>query len=1484
MKQKLTFLMLLMFIICGKGISAQTTNNSSQINDTANYPYWIEMMQDPTVNFFDVQRAFNIYWKDRKITRGCGWKPFKRWENFMSTRVDSKGNRPLPNKIFNEYLRYKKKNSQKSPQGDWHIIGPVYIPQINSGQPIGMGRVNEVAFHPTNPNVIFIGSPSGGLWRSDNNGQTWNCLSDNLPTLGVSAIVVDYVNPNIIYIGTGDRDASDAPGLGVMKSTDAGRTWSQANNGMGDVTVAKIIMDPKNNNVLYAATSSGIYKTTDGGVTWVLKSSGYYKDIVFKPFEPNIIYASRSGGFYRSENSGDTWKRIFSGLLPSGREVIGVSKANPNYVYCLLTNQRSFKGLYLSTDSGLNFTNQSTTPNIMGYQWNGSDDGGQAWYDLCFAVDPKNENILYVGGVNVFKSTDAGKTWKINSHWVGSHAPAVHADHHVLKISPINNYLYDGNDGGIYYTNDGGSTWNNVSSGLAISQVYRIGQSATVKDLVINGYQDNGTSVYENGVWKSVIGGDGMDCLVDYSDSDCRYGELYYGSIKQTTNGTYFHSIAGNGILGINEEGDWVTPFILHETDPNTMFIGYENIWRSKNVKSYSVSWKNISSVITNPNHSKIKVVEQSPANTNILYFARADSKLFRSDNVNSSSPEWKQLGNAPYSLITDIEADPNNENIVYATFANNRIYESTDKGDSWTNITGNLPQVSLNCIIYDKNSDQGLYVGTDIGVFYKNAFLKDWVLFNNGFPASARVTDLGIYHDNDNPSNSVIRASTYGRGLWESDLYSDEVNDSLDVQILSIKNPVNNTYCINEKFTPTIYVKNRGFNTIDSLTVSYRIDAGNVITKEWKGNLTTHQTATINFSDTSATVGNHILTAYISLPNGEIDQDSSNNQVTNSFSVYYSNVVTLNLTTDSLASQTTWDISDTTGTILYSGVPYSNDSVYDINQQFCLAQGCYQFNIYDSNNDGICCSNGNGKFELVNSSLKDTIIQGGSFQSHDSVLFCISSNGVNPDFFADTTQISIDSTVIFSDNSTGDIISYNWNFGEDAIPQTASTQGPHNVIYSSGGNKNIVLTIKDSTGTFTQAKSGYLTVYDTPVIVTQPIDNTKCANESVTFKTLATGQCVKYQWEKDGNYINGATSSYYKIDNLSVDDAGRYSCMVYNKVDSIYSDTALLTVNSLPNIIVKANPSTLCGTKGTSILKASGADSYVWSSSLGTKDSVEVTPNITTTYSVTGTTNGCSLTRDVTVNVASNPVITKQPDDITDCLGNNVLINVGAMGLNLNYQWIKNNITISGATNSVYSINNISNSDSANYYCKITNECGNINSDTIHLSIRNVKADFIFSIDNNRVYFTDKSTYADSCFWNFGDTTYSTICNPYHDYKIISNFNVLHIAYNDCGVDSVYKNINITGVNDIVYNDNNVRIYPNPSNGYFNLEFISNDFGNIFVAIYNISGKEVYSKNIIKNYRNIIKNINIRNLKSGIYQLRIISQNKVINKKIIIK
>lgn len=748
--------------------------NSPSIGDTANYPYWIRMMQDQGVSFHATQSAFEKYWSGRTDYKGNGWKVFKRWEYINELRVQPDGKLRPPGYLLNETEKYKETHPSRSLNGTWSLIGPVTLPANNTSQPNGLGRVNCLAFHPTDANVFYAGSPSGGIWKTADGGTTWSVLISNLPSIGVSAILLHPTDENLILIGTGDRDAADAPGIGVYKSTDGGSTWTSTSTGMGNKTVGMLMRHPADPNIILAATSGGIYKSTDGGSNWTLKSSNsnHYKDIRFKPGDPTIVYATQGGKFYLSTNTGDSWTQVTSGVINGSRLVIGVSPNQPDWVYLLQTNG-PFAGLLKSTNSGQSFSTQSTSPNIMDYSCNGSGGSSQAWYDLCIAMDPGNANVLYTGGINIWKSVDGGINWSINSHWVGATwgepcAPSVHADIHTLDWSPVNGRLYTGNDGGVYYTSNGGVVWNDVSSGLAIAQVYKIGQSATTQGLTINGYQDNGTATNAGSSFTTVIGGDGMECIVDYSNPALRYGELYYGTIFRTTESSYYE-IAGNGSNGINESGGWVTPYILHETNPATMFIGYKNIWRSINVNTSnpsSVSWTKITSGWT----SNCTVLEQSPANVDILYVVSSGS-LKRTDNANASSPTWTTCTLPGGSTPTDLETHPTDQDIVYAT-VNYSVYKSTDKGASWNNISGTLPNIYLNTIVYDKNTPEGLYVGTETGIFYKDSSMSDWIAFNTGLP-TVDVRELEIFYDASNPGNNRLKAATYGRGLWESDLYS---------------------------------------------------------------------------------------------------------------------------------------------------------------------------------------------------------------------------------------------------------------------------------------------------------------------------------------------------------------------------------------------------------------------------------------------------------------------------------------------------------------------------------------------------------------------------------------------------------------------------------------------------------------------------------------------------------------------------------------
>ncbi len=1130
MKQLYITLSLIFF---GLTVFAQSNTSSGDPSDTANYPYWIEMMQNQNINFHQTQRAFNLYFAHHDKGKGSGWKQFKRWEAFWETRVNLAGEFPAPTQNIDAYHQFFGATSGPvmSSGGSWTNLGPIQLPNNGTGQPNGLGRVNCIAFHPTNQNIIYVGAPSGGLWKSTNGGSTWTPLTDGLPSLGISSILIDSLNPNIIYIGTGDRDAGDAPGLGVYKSTNGGTSWSAANSGMGNRTVGMMVMHPTNHNIILAATSHGIYKTTNGGSSWsqVSTSSSHFKDIKFKPGDPTVVYAVRSNAFYRSTNTGDNWIQVTSGLPTSARFVIGVTPANANYVYLVAGASNGYVGTYLSTNSGSSFTQKSSSPNILGYSSTGNDNKSQYWYDLCVAVDPSNANTLYVGGINIWKSTNGGTSWSINAHWVGTGAPAIHADQHWLGFSPLSGKLYVGNDGGIYYTSNGGSSWQNISSGLAISQIYDMGQSASSKNLLINGYQDNGTAIYRSGNWSTEIGGDGMNCIIDPVDTNYMYGALYYGNIRRSTNsGSWFSKIADDGTNGINESGAWVTPYTLKYNNPNTMFIGYKNVWRSTNVKASgasNVSWTKIS---TFGNSTSLKQIESCKADANILYVSRG-SDLFRSDNAASSSPTWTTLSAPGY--VSDIETHPTNPNIVYVTAGTN-IYKSTNKGASWTSIKGNLPNTNMNTLVYDTTSNEGIYVGTDIGVFYKNASMPQWVAFSTGLPAAAEVTDLEIYYGS-NAAQSKLRAATFGRGQWSSDLYSPpNAPPSADFSATSTTPCQGSATTFNDLSTntPTSWSWSFSPNTVTFVSNTSASSQNPVVQFNAAGSYTVQLIASNQYGSDTVVKTNYITvgTPYTAPVTENFEQFTTGNPGTFIHGWTFSNTGAFNWrvnsgNTPTVASGPNFDhtTGSSTGKYLYteaSSPAVQGEVANLISPCVAIPSGTsynltFWYHMYGNNITGLhvdILHNGtwtndvytiNGQQQTSNSSawlqasvsmssyagstikIRFRVIRGTSYNGDVAIDdVAIGSGGAAPvaDFTASAQSAIVGQTITFADLSTNSPNSWAWSFSPSTVSfvanTSASSQNPH-VIFNSPGQYSVTLIASNSSGSDTLTKTNYITV-----------------------------------------------------------------------------------------------------------------------------------------------------------------------------------------------------------------------------------------------------------------------------------------------------------------------------------------------------------------------------------------------------------------------
>jgi PKD repeat protein/photosystem II stability/assembly factor-like uncharacterized protein len=736
---------------------------------------WVDKKEDPTQNFYSIQQEFNNYWQNKTYERGKGYKAFRRWEWFTEPRVYPSGDLKLGSRAkaleeFKTYLAQNPVAAQKiyspnatSTTGNWTAMGPF-------GSPIGgdAGRLTFIRFLPGNVNTIFVGTGAGGMWKSTDAGATWNTNTNSLEVLGCSDLAINPTNTNIMYLATGDIDAGDTYATGVLKSTDGGVTWNPTSLTWGVSSqrrIGRLLINPLNPNILFAATSVGIYRTNNAGTNWTLIRSGNFKDMEYRPNDTSTVYAVTSSTFFKTTTGGNTsasFVQITSGLPTSGaRQVISVTPADPNYVYILRSaSDNSFGGVYHSTNSGTSFSLRSNSPNIFGWDPDGSDTGGQGWYDIACGVSTTNKDEITCGGVNSWKSLDGGATWSLNTHWYGGGAPYVHADLHVVEyISGTTCYL--GHDGGISRTTDGGVTWTTINGQMDISQSYRIGQSSTTANYVLSGHQDNGTNLLNGTVWKEVYGGDGADCFVDRTNNNTLVESYVYGDFNISNNGGNSWTGITNGLTGT---GAWIAPIIQSPHVANTYYCGYQQVFKSTNK---GTNWTQMGTISTS---GQILYLAAAPSNSLVLYAATSGA-IYKTTNGGTT---WSTItsglptGSAQITRIAVDNTDANNAFVTFSGYsATNKVFKTTDGGATWTNISSGLPNLPVNCVIYTNNSNDAIYVGTDVGVYYRDGSMNSWTPFMTGLP-NVIVNDFEIFY----PTNK-LRAGTYGRGVWQSDLYT---------------------------------------------------------------------------------------------------------------------------------------------------------------------------------------------------------------------------------------------------------------------------------------------------------------------------------------------------------------------------------------------------------------------------------------------------------------------------------------------------------------------------------------------------------------------------------------------------------------------------------------------------------------------------------------------------------------------------------------
>lgn len=726
---------------------------------------WVELRKSGA-NIQEIEDSFKAHWDGEEIPKGQGHKQFHRWFNFNYPRAYPSGDWNSISKTHADawtlLAKQKKKNTQKD-AGNWQALGPQEW--INSSYAPGNGRINLLVPHPTDPNILFAGAPSGGLWKSEDEGSSWTPLSDMLATLGISGIAIHPVNPDIIYIGTGDGDGYDSFSIGVLRSEDGGETWNTTGLYFPldqNIRMNKLVMSPSDPNVLFAASSEGLFKTTNGGITWTEVLGGNIRDVEFKPEDAQVIYASRDR-FFRSDDGGENFEYINENLPTSSstqRIAIGVSEANPDVVYLLISADSGggLLGVYRSNDTGITFELQADSPNILSVNDDGSGSTGQGWYDLAIAVDPENIDHVFFGGINLWESYNGGQTFTLNAKWFlepGMPENYIHADVHDLLY--IEDKFYACTDGGIWRSSDNGNSFVDRSNGLEISQCYRLGISQESESRVLTGLQDNGTMYFEDGSWTHVQGADGMETFVHPTDNTILYASTQYGGLYKSTNGGATFAWTASGI---GEDGVWTVPWEMSQSDPETLYVGFQNMWRSTNGGG---SWQILSNDISSPIYS----IGVCPSGEERM-FASSSSTLFRSEN---SGANWEEIGQElPNLFISDILCHPTDNNLVWICFSGydegNKVFFSEDGGSTWSNIGEGLPNIPTNCLAWDE-AQNTLYVGTDLGVYIQHPELANWQSFMSNLP-NVIVNELEI-----NTETSQIFAATFGRGIWVSETFT---------------------------------------------------------------------------------------------------------------------------------------------------------------------------------------------------------------------------------------------------------------------------------------------------------------------------------------------------------------------------------------------------------------------------------------------------------------------------------------------------------------------------------------------------------------------------------------------------------------------------------------------------------------------------------------------------------------------------------------
>lgn len=668
-------------------------------------------------------------------------------------------------------------------QGAWEYLGPKNLQtpyRTYFGLPPIAGRTNAVAYDPSNPLTYYAGAAGGGVWKTTDGGVNWTPLGDGFDRIGVAAIQVHPTNPNVVYVGTGDQDGGDAPGVGIMKTVDGGFTWTQLGIAeFGNAAIRGLGLDPENPDTVIAAGSFGspkrLYRSTNGGSTWtpVTTNSEYWNDLVIGPNNggSRIMYASASGSgkgrIYKSTDRGATWTQLTTLPLADGQDYssvdIAVSPADGNRVYCLIGSEQK---IFKSTDGGNSWTDISA---------GGPTDWQQAWYDYHVTVTNVGGNdVVFIGLVDLSVSFDGGTTWGSAADGLTGQA-RIHVDHHGATVNPNNpSELLFGSDGGVFRATLSGNTINysQLNKNLFTTQFYHAAFSADNDSILIGGTQDNSSpaSLGDLANWQNPGAGDGGYGGISQQNPAVQVTSSQFLGMYLTTN-----LWVNTRNISPNTNGENV-PFIgeieMDPADGNRIYAGTNYLHR------YDVAGRSWSYRLGGYNfvpNGQISAIAIARSQNSRIYVGTNRGTVHMSTDNGASFRPITGTG-LPNRAITDLYVSPSNPDEVVLTVSGSgsghvfRCTNPTATQPTWVNLSGvgpdALPDISANCVTVDPTDPSTrIFVGTDVGVF---ATIDGGITWTNateplGLP-NVRVNEVDI-------RNNKLFAGTYGRGIWKLDI-----------------------------------------------------------------------------------------------------------------------------------------------------------------------------------------------------------------------------------------------------------------------------------------------------------------------------------------------------------------------------------------------------------------------------------------------------------------------------------------------------------------------------------------------------------------------------------------------------------------------------------------------------------------------------------------------------------------------------------------